>query len=820
MVQKAKEIVENEESSPAAASKDNVNPAELPVPDELPVLPLHGFVFFPGMGFPLQVTNPSSKKLVDDTILGNRLIAIVSHKTTEGKSEEKGTFGPGDLYSVGVMGYIHKMVKGQEGFYQVLVSAVRKVDLLEYTQEEPYLKAKVSAVSMEEKIDQEVEAFVHNLRTQFQKFVELSGMQPEMVMTISSIKSPFHVAYLIISQLNLPMEKEQEFLEVVDLKELLDKAARELNNRLETVEMSQEIQKAIKDDMDDKQREFFLRQQLKAIRKELGEDETSPDLKELADKLAKAKLSDEAQKTAEKELTRLQRISPSSPEYTVSRTYLDWILELPWEISTVDSLDIENAQKILDEDHYGLEKIKKRIIEFLAVRKLKEDMHGPILCFSGPPGVGKTSLGQSIARAMNRKFIRISLGGVRDEAEIRGHRRTYIGALPGRILQNLRKAGSNNPLFMLDEIDKLGMDFRGDPSSALLEVLDPEQNSTFADHYLEINFDLSKVMFITTANVIDNIPGPLRDRMDVIELPGYTEDEKLMIAKRHLVRKQLEAHALSKDDLDFEDEAIRHIIRFYTREAGVRNIERRLAAICRGVAKDIVTGKIGLISIGPDDIADYLGPPKFFSETTARTWGPGLATGLAWTPVGGELLFIESAKMLGRGGLIMTGKLGDVMKESATAALTYIKSHAVDLGIDPEIFSSIDIHFHVPEGAIPKDGPSAGVAIVVSLTSLLTEKTVKQDMAMTGEITLRGDVLPVGGIKEKVLAAVRAGIKNIMLPALNEKDVIEIPENVKQGIHFHYIHEINEALNISLGFKIKKKRKSPAKSTKKAVKKK
>jgi ATP-dependent Lon protease len=473
-------------------------------------------------------------------------------------------------------------------------------------------------------------------------------------------------------------------------------------------------------------------------------------------------------------------------------------LDLPWEESTTDSLDIEEAQRNMDEDHYGLEKIKKRIIEFLAVRKLKQDMHGPILCFVGPPGVGKTSLGQSIARTMGRKFIRISLGGVRDEAEIRGHRRTYIGALPGRIIQSLRKAGSNNPLFMLDEIDKLGMDFRGDPSSALLEVLDPEQNFSFADHYLEIPFDLSRIMFITTANILDSIPGPLRDRMEVVELPGYTEDEKLMIAKRHLVGKQLEGHAITADDLELTDDAIRAIIRSYTREAGVRNIERELAAICRGVAKDIVAGETGKTVVGPKDLQKYLGPIRFFSESKARTWGPGLATGLAWTPVGGELLFIESAKMAGKGGLALTGKLGEVMKESATAALTYIRSNAKIFNIPDELFAQTDIHIHVPEGAIPKDGPSAGVAMVVSLTSLLSGQPVRKDIAMTGEITLRGDVLPVGGIKEKVLAAIRAGITDIILPHFNEKDVIEIPENVKKGVKFHLVKGISDALDIAL----------------------
>ncbi len=682
----------------------------------------------------------------------------------------------------------------EDGFYPVLISATPKIRLLEYTARTPYLKARIELIEMKAESDQEIEALILNIRRQFKKLAKLAQLPPEVPLTIMALEDPFHVGYLVTSQLNLSIEQEQEILEIEDLKTVLRRTTTDLNKRLETVEMSQSIQKAVKDDMDEKQREFFLRQQLKAIRKELGEDEdTNVELEELKKKLSETAMDAETRKVAEKELNRLAKIHPSSPEHTVSRNYLEWIMDLPWQVSTTDSLDLEKAQKNLDEDHYGLEKIKKRIIEFLAIRKLKQDMHGPILCFVGPPGVGKTSLGQSIARTMGRKFVRISLGGVRDEAEIRGHRRTYIGALPGRIIQNLRKAGSNNPLFMLDEIDKLGMDFRGDPSSALLEVLDPEQNSTFQDHYLEISFDLSKVMFITTANILDNIPGPLQDRMEVVELPGYTEDEKLMIAKNHLLAKQLEAHGLTTDDLEIEDNALRRIIRSYTREAGVRNLERELAAICRGTAKEIVTGFTGHTVVEDEDLQRFLGPIRFFPETKTRTWGPGLATGLAWTPVGGELLFIESARMTGKGTLTLTGNLGEVMKESATAALTYIRSHARELNIDDGMFAATDLHIHVPEGAIPKDGPSAGIAMVVSLASLLTGQPVRKDMAMTGEITLRGDVLPVGGIKEKVLAAIRADIKDILLPYLNEKDVIEIPPNVKEGVSFHYVHDIHEA---------------------------
>ncbi|MFC1837527.1 endopeptidase La [Thermodesulfobacteriota bacterium] len=779
-------------------SKDketSVNPAELPIPDELPVLPLNDFVFFPGMGFPLQVSNEPSKQLIDDALLKDRLIAVVSHTFSEKEASKEIS---DHLYSIGVACYIHKLIKSNEGFYQVVMSAVKKIRILEYTAKEPYLKARLEVLEMKVEEDKEVQAHILNLRTQFKKLVTVSQLPPELYMTVAAITDPFHVAFLIASQLNLPLAQEQAILEIDDLKELLRRVAEELAKRLETVEMSNEIQKAVKDDMDDKQREFFLRQQLKAIRKELGEEDEHADINELRKRVEEAQLGEEPRKAAEKELGRLAKIPPSSPEYTVSRTYLEWILDLPWEISTPDALDIEEAQRVLDNDHYGLEKVKKRIIEFLAVRKLKHDMHGPILCFVGPPGVGKTSLGQSIARSLDRKFIRISLGGVRDEAEIRGHRRTYIGALPGRIIQSLRKAGSNNPLFMLDEIDKLGMDFRGDPSSALLEVLDPEQNFSFADHYLEIPFDLSRIMFITTANILDTIPGPLRDRMEVVELPGYTEDEKLMIAKEHLIEKQLEAHGLTSDDLELTDDAIRNIIRSYTREAGVRNIERKLAAICRVVAKNIVSGSTEKAVVDSKDLLDYLGPIRFFPEMLARTWGPGLATGLAWTPFGGDILFIESAKMPGGGGLTLTGKLGDVMKESATAAMTYLRSKASRFTIEDAVFAETDTHIHVPEGAIPKDGPSAGVAMVVSLTSLFTDRPVRKDIAMTGEITLRGDVLPVGGIKEKVIAAVRAGITDVILPHLNEKDVIELPENVKKGIKFHLVQGIEETLEIAL----------------------
>jgi ATP-dependent Lon protease len=551
--------------------------------------------------------------------------------------------------------------------------------------------------------------------------------------------------------------------------------------------------------MDTRQRDFLLREQMKAIQKELGEgDERTVEVDELRKRLAETKMPDEVRKVANNELDRLSRMPPAAAEYTVSRTYLDWILELPWEVTTDDNLDIDAAQKTLDADHYDLEKVKKRILEYLAVRKLKRDMKGPILCFVGPPGVGKTSLGQSIARTLGRRFIRISLGGVRDEAEIRGHRRTYVGALPGRIIQGLRKAGTHNPVFMLDEIDKVGMDFRGDPSSALLEVLDPEQNYSFSDHYLEVSFDLSRVMFITTANVLDTIPPALRDRMEILELPGYTEEEKLMIAKGHLIPEQIEAHGLSSDQLQFDDDAVRLIIRSHTREAGVRNLERQIAAVCRGVAKEVAAGRGAPTTIRAEEIPQYLGPEKFMPELAARTWGPGLATGLAWTPTGGDLIFIEAARMPGKGTLTLTGQLGEVMKESATAALSYVRAHAADLGINGEFFGTTDIHIHVPAGAIPKDGPSAGVAMLVSLSSLVTGRQVRKEVAMTGEITLRGDVLPVGGIKEKVLAASRAGVKEVIIPQMNEKDLVDVPPQVRERLKFHLVRAMPEALELAL----------------------
>ena len=775
----------------------HLDPQTLPIPEILSILPVHGFVFFPGMGFPLQVSSESAKQLIDDALLKERMIGLVTHRKEPVAGEEKVL--EDDLYHTGVVGYIHKLTKLEKGYYQVMVSGVKKMKIREFVQSDPYITAKVDEIPLEMVEDQKIDALILNIRNQFQKLVQLTSLPEEMTLTVNSMANHFYSAYMVISQLNLKVEEEQELFEIRLLDELLHRTARELNKRVETAAMSQQLQESFKKDMDENQRKFYLRSQLKAIQKELGEGEDDKvEINELRKRVDETVLSEEARMVVDKELNRLERIQPSSPEYTVSRNYIDWILDLPWAITSTDTLDLDKADADLDIDHYGLKKIKKRIVEFLAVRKLKEDVHGPILCFVGPPGVGKTSLGQSIAKTMNRKFVRISLGGVRDEAEIRGHRRTYIGALPGRIIQSIKKAGTNNPVFLFDEIDKLGSDFRGDPSSALLEVLDPEQNSTFSDHYIDIEFDLSKVMFIATANVLDTIPGPLRDRMEIVELSGYTEHEKVAIAMNHLVSKQLELHALSQDDVEISEDVIRSLIQSYTREAGVRNLERQIASIFRGVASKVARGSVDKVVVTQENLYDFLGPIRFFPEMKTRTWGPGLATGLAWTPVGGVLLFIETSKMKGKGGLTLTGKLGDVMKESATAALTYIRSHANELDIDEDIFADIDLHVHVPEGAIPKDGPSAGVSMVSSLVSVITGKTVRQDVAMTGEITLRGDVLPVGGIGEKVLAALRADIKELVLPALNEKDVMEIPDDVREGVVFHYVNTISEVLAITL----------------------
>ncbi len=777
------------------ADKEGAKNDKIIVPNELPILPLRGTVLYPDLILPIMVGRKKSVKLIDDAMDTDRIIGVVTQKKSEVEDPKEG-----DLNLFGVAALILRMIRELDGSQRVIVQGVSRVKIKEFYQKDPYFKARVDVFEEEVPQGVEIDALMMNLKNLFQRAVELAPyLTAELGTMVSNIKSPPILADLIASNLNIATNEKQGILETIDVRERLAKVHLFLNKEVQVLELGNKIQSQVKEDMDKTQREYYLREQLKAIKKELGElDEHSAEIKELRDKIKKAKLPPDALTAAEKELDRLAKIPPASAEYTVARTYLDWLAELPWSESTEDNLHISDAQKILDEDHFDLEKVKKRILEYLAVRKLKSSMKGPILCFVGPPGVGKTSLGKSIARTMGRKFVRISLGGVRDEAEIRGHRRTYVGALPGRIIQGLKKGGTNNPVFMLDEVDKIGMDFRGDPSSALLEVLDPEQNFSFSDHYIDVPFDLQKVMFITTANVLDTIPFALRDRMEVLELPGYSEDQKLMIAKEFLIPKQISEHGLSSEFIEFKDEALQTIINSYTREAGVRNLEREIASVCRGVAKDVAQGIMEKVMVTPDILHKLLGPVKFFPEVAERTSEPGVATGLAWTPTGGDIIFVEATKMRGEKGLNLTGQLGDVMKESAQAALSYVRTKAKELGVEEDFFEKNDIHIHVPAGAIPKDGPSAGVTMLVALTSLLTNRPIRNDVAMTGEITLRGLVLPVGGIKEKVLAAARAGIRAIILPKKNEKDLEEIPERIRNQMEFKFIQRMDEAIDMAL----------------------
>jgi len=767
------------------------------IPEVLPVLPLSGVFVFPKMLFPLEVSGAQSITLIDEAMAGDRVIGVAMIKPSAvGECSRQKE----DYYEIGTSVAILRMAKTAENKAQLLLQGISRFRIVEFVEGKPYLRARVENLEDEEVKDIEIEALMANLTGLFERIIKLSPFMPqEFGPMVKSITDPGVLADLIASVINASIEEKQKIIEILDVKARLREVTRLVNHQVEILELGSKIQSQVKDDMDKSQREYYLRQQLAAIKKELGEtDDEKVEVDEYRAKIEKKNLPEEAKKEAERELARLAKMHPSSAEYTVSATFLDWMTSLPWHEKTKDNLDIKKARRVLDEDHYGLEKAKKRIIEYLAVRKLKPDTKGPILCFAGPPGTGKTSLGHSIGRALGRKFIRISLGGVRDEAEIRGHRRTYVGALPGRIIQGIRRAESINPVFMLDEIDKLGSDFRGDPSSALLEVLDPEQNFSFVDHYIDVPFDLSQVMFITTANMLETIPPALRDRLEVIELPGYTLDEKIRIAQRYLIPKQTEANGLKSEQICFTKSALGHIVSGYTREAGVRNLEREIAAICRGVASQIAEGAIEKISITARDIHKFLGPVRVTSETAARTSKPGVVMGLAWTPTGGDLLFVEATSMKGKGGLTLTGQLGDVMKESATAALSFIRANAEGLGIAKDFFEGIDIHIHVPSGAIPKDGPSAGVTMLTALVSLLTNKTVKKELAMTGEITLRGLVLPVGGIKEKVLAAHRAGVKTILLPKWNRKDLEEVPAKVRKEIAFHFVDEMLEVLRLAL----------------------
>ena len=767
------------------------------VPQAMAVLPIRGAVFFPNQVLPLSVGRESSIRAVEEASKDDGLLVIVTQTdaSLEHPSEK-------DIYWVGTLAKALKVFTLADGTRSVLMQGLRRVKLISILQTEPFIRAVVRESEPSQATGLQIDAMATNLKSLFKRTVELSpNLTDEQFSVILNMEEPDAVADIITSMIPVSVEEKQEILETFDLQSRLELVTLTLTKLLQKLELGSKIQSEVQDGINKSQREYYLREQMKAIKKELGEEDEHVEIQELRKKIDEAKLPEEALKVANNELKRLSQMSQASAEYMVSRTYLDWILDLPWSTATQDNLDIAKAREVLEKDHFGLDKVKNRILEYLAVRKLKNDMRGPILVFVGPPGVGKTSLGRSIANALGRKFVRISLGGVHDEAEIRGHRRTYIGALPGRIIQGLKKAGSKNPVFMLDEVDKIGADFRGDPSSALLEVLDPEQNFSFSDHYLEIPFDLSQVMFIATANMIEPVPPALRDRMEIIEIPSYIEDEKLHIARRFLLPKQTGEHGLKAGQLEFEDDALRGVITGYTREAGVRNLERQIATVARGVAREIAEGKIDKALVTKNSLSRYLGQQKFFPDVAERINRPGIAVGLAWTPVGGDILFIEATKMEGKGNLILTGQLGDVMKESAQAALSFIASHAKALGLPPDFRSKLDIHVHVPAGAIPKDGPSAGVTMLTALTSLLTGRLVRNDLAMTGEITLRGAVLPIGGVKEKVLAAHRAGIKTILLPERNRLDLDEIPKSVlseKDAITFHFVKEMSQVLDLAL----------------------
>jgi ATP-dependent Lon protease len=779
--------------------------------DEYPVMPLRNTVLFPQQVIPIYIGRERSLKLINDLDPKKRYIVVVAQE--DGSIEDPKS---SDLYAYGTLAQVLKVFDMPDNSKSAIVQGISRVKILDYTNQDPYFFAAVESMEDEPLTDVlEVDALVTNLRQAFDELMKVApNLTEEHSGMLKNIQKPNRLTDRAISVITISNQEKQEILEELNVKKRIEKALNLISREIQRIKLGEEIQSEVHDEITKTQREYYLREQMKAIKKELGEDEGSVETKELEDKLKAAKMPEDAEKVAMKELDRLSRIPTQSPEYNVSRTYIEWLSDLPWSESTDDRIDLKEAKKILDDDHYGLDKVKERIIEYLAVRNLKQKkdpdgrVRGPILCFGGPPGVGKTSLGKSIARAMGREFVRLSLGGVRDEAEIRGHRRTYIGALPGRIIQSIKKAGTNNPVFMLDEIDKLGADFRGDPSSALLEVLDPEQNHSFSDHYLEVDFDLSNVMFISTANYQDAIPPALRDRMEILEFTGYIEDEKGQIAKRHILPKQVKENGLTKEQVTFDAGSVKELIRSYTREAGVRNLEREIANVLRKVARELVEEETKKTKITKAKVGEYLGAPRFHSELAERTTKPGVVTGLAWTAAGGDILFIESTKMKGKGRLTLTGQLGDVMKESATAGLTFVRSHAEEFGLDPDFNENTDIHIHVPAGAIPKDGPSAGVSMVTSLVSLLSGIPVKEKVAMTGEITLRGNVLPIGGVKEKVTAAHRSGIKEVVLPDHNRKDLEDVPKHVAKDLTFHFAKEINDVLKVALAGVLKTRKKS------------
>ncbi|MCE5195226.1 MAG: endopeptidase La [Nitrospiraceae bacterium] len=790
------------------AEKEEKN-KEIEIPGTLPVLPVRDIVVFPYMILPLFVGRDMSIKAIEHALTTNKLIMLLAQKDLNTESPK-----PEDLYKVGTVGLIMRMLKLPDGRVKILIQGISKAKASNFVQEEPFYTADIKKINetKPQEITIEIEATMRTVKEQIDKTVSLGkNVLPDILIVIENLDDPGKLADLIASNIGLKTEQAQEVLEIMDTVQRLKKVSEILNREIELLTVQQKIQTEVRGEIDKTQREYFLREQLKAIQKELGDiDERGEEVREFKKKIIAAKMPEKVQKEAEKQLKRLEKMHPDSAEAGTIRTYLEWLVELPWSKSTKDNLDIKAAKKVLDKDHYDLEKVKERILEYLSVRKLrKEKMKGPILCFIGPPGVGKTSLGKSIAKSLGREFVRMSLGGVRDEAEIRGHRRTYVGALPGRIIQGIKNAGTNNPVMMLDEIDKVGTDFRGDPSSALLEVLDPEQNNTFMDHYLTVPFDLSKVMFITTGNIVDTIPGPLRDRMEIIFLSGYTEEEKLAITKTYLLSKQLEEHGITEKILKITDSAILAVISQYTREAGVRNLEREIAHICRKVAKKIAENKQKQFVITAKNINQYLGVQKYLREEEMEKDEIGVSTGLAWTEAGGDIIYIEATTMKGKGSLTLTGQLGDVMKESAQAALSYVRSKARSLGINDETFSKTDLHIHVPAGAIPKDGPSAGITMATSIASALTGKPVRKDIAMTGEVTLRGRVLPIGGLKEKALAAKRMGIKTIIIPKRNKKDLEDIPKYVKKDVQFLFADTMNDVLKHALkGVKRRKNQRS------------
>jgi ATP-dependent Lon protease len=770
---------------------------QITIPDVLPVLPMPDIVVFPYMIVPLFVNRERSAKAVDHALAENRMIMLVSQKDPN-IDEPKAA----DLYDFGTVSVIMRMLKMPDGRVRILVQGFSRAQVEFFDESNPYISAKIQprAEPQVTAATPELEALIRNVKSTLERMVSLGkNISPDLVAIAANLDDPGRLSDLVASNLDLKVDKAQEVLQLIDPIDRLRRVHQLMTKETEVLEIQNDINTQARGEMDKTQREFYLRQQMKAIQQELGEgNELQEEIEQYREKLKKAKMPKEVQEEADRQLGRLERMHPDAAETATLRNYLDWMVSLPWSKSTKDNLDLKKAQQILDEDHYGLGKIKDRIIEHLAVRKLKKDSKGPILCFVGPPGVGKTSLGKSIARALGRKFVRMSLGGVHDEAEIRGHRRTYVGAMPGRVIQSIHQAGTNNPVFMMDEVDKIGADFRGDPSSALLEVLDPEQNFAFRDNYLNVPFDLSNVMFVTTANMLDPIQPAFRDRMEIIQLSGYTEEEKLEIAKRHLIPKQIEQHGLKKTQINFTDEGIRSMINLYTQEAGLRNLEREIAAVCRKVAKQVATGEKKVRKIHTDNLDQFLGRPKIFQEELLKRDQIGVATGLAWTPVGGDVLFVEATAMKGRGSLTLTGQLGDVMKESAQAALSYARSHAKEFGIPEDFFSKNDIHVHVPEGAIPKDGPSAGVTMATAILSLLTGKAVHRKIAMTGEITLRGEVLPVGGIKEKVLAARRAKIDTVILPSLNKRDLEDVNETIRKEMRFILVDDVKSVFKAAL----------------------